>query len=106
MIFVCYAMKCFKKENKETGDSYVGLGASGVGFGDALWGSERLMWGSEVSYANNRVRRLEMWGLMAADPSHPRRIVPTQDFSDFSVLRTVYYMHKHISRMEKTFRIF
>ena len=38
------------KEKKETGDSYVGFGASGVGFGAAMWGSEPLMWGSEVSF--------------------------------------------------------
>ena len=56
------------KEKKETGDSYVGFGASGVGFGAAMWGSEPLMWGSEVSFANKGVRRSEMWG----SPSLPR----------------------------------
>ena len=30
---VCKAMKCNKKENKETGYSYVGFGATDVGFG-------------------------------------------------------------------------
>ena len=58
------------KEKKETGDSYVGLGASGVGFGAAMWGSEPLMWGSEVSFANNGVRRSEMWG----SPSLPHTV--------------------------------
>ena len=33
-----------------------------VGLGAAMWGSEPLMWGSEVSFANNGVRRSEMWG--------------------------------------------
>ena len=37
--FVCKAMKCNKKENKETGYSYVGFGASGVRFRDS---NERL----------------------------------------------------------------
>ena len=56
------------KEKKETGDSYVGFGASGVGFGAAMWGSEPLMWGSEVSFANNGVRRSEMWGSWPPSP--------------------------------------
>ena len=33
-----------------------------MGFGAAMWGSEPLMWGLEVSFANNGVRRSEMWG--------------------------------------------
>ena len=33
-------MKCIKKENKETGDSFVGFGASGVGFGASGVGFE------------------------------------------------------------------
>ena len=33
-----------------------------------VWGSESMMWGSEVSFANNGVRRSEMWG----SPSLPR----------------------------------
>ena len=39
----------------------VGFGASGVGFGAA-------MWGSEVSFANNGVRRSEMWGSWPPSP--------------------------------------
>ena len=49
------------KEKKETADSYVGFGA-------AMWGSELLMWGSEVSFANNGVRRSEMWGSWPPSP--------------------------------------
>ena len=51
----------------------VGFGASGVGFGAAMWGSEPLIWGSEVSFANNGVRRLEMWGSW---PQSPPTLVP------------------------------
>ena len=50
------------------GASGGGFGASGVGFGAAMWGSEPLMWGSEVSFANNRVRRSEMWGSPSLPP--------------------------------------
>ena len=39
----------------------VGFGASGVDFGAA-------MWGSEVSFANNGVRRSEMWGSWPPSP--------------------------------------
>ena len=58
----------YKEEKKETRDSYVGFGASGVGFGAAMWGSEPLIWGSEVSFANNGVRRSEMWGSWPLSP--------------------------------------
>ena len=60
-------------KKKETGDSYVWFGASGVGFGAAMWGSEPLMWGSEVSFANNGVRRSEMWGSW---PPSPPTLIP------------------------------
>ena len=50
----------------------VGFRASGVGFRAAMLGSEPLMWGLEVSFANNGVRRSEMWG----SPSLPH---PTDD---------------------------
>ena len=43
-------------------------GASGVGFGAAMWGLEPLMWGSEFSFANNGVRRSEMWGSWPPSP--------------------------------------
>ena len=33
-----------------------------------MWGSELLMWGSEVSFANNFVRRSEMWGSWPPSP--------------------------------------
>ena len=56
----------YKEKKLET--SYVGFGASGVGFGAAMWGSEPLMWGSEVSFANNGVRRSEMWGSWPLSP--------------------------------------
>ena len=56
------------KEKKETADSFVGFGASGVGFGAAMWGLEPLMWVSEVSFANNGVRRSEMWGSWPLSP--------------------------------------
>ena len=49
------------QRKKETGDSYVGFGA-------AMWGSEPLMLGSEVSFANNGVRRSEMWGSWPPSP--------------------------------------
>ena len=41
---------------------WCGVWSCFVGFGAAMWGSEPLMWGSEVSFANNGVRRSEMWG--------------------------------------------
>ena len=34
-----------------------------------MWGSEPLMWGLEVSFANNGVRRSEMWGSPSLPPS-------------------------------------
>ena len=46
----------------------MGFGASGVGFGAAMWGSKPLMWGSEVSFANNGIRRSEMWGSWPPSP--------------------------------------
>ena len=61
-------LNALQRKKKETGDSYVGFGASGVGFGAAMWGSELLMWGSEVSFANNGVRRSEMEGSWPPSP--------------------------------------
>ena len=54
-------LNALQRKKKETGDS-------GVGFGAAMWGSGLLMCGSEVSFANNGVRRSEMWGSWPLSP--------------------------------------
>ena len=69
-------LNALQRKKKKLETSYVGFGASGVGFGAAMWGSEPLMWGSEVSFANNGVRRSEMWG--SWPPSPPTLVLYTQ----------------------------
>ena len=55
------------------------------GIGAAMWGSEPLMWGSEVSFANNGVRRSEMWG--SWPPSPPTLGEVTHKLRQFSILK-------------------
>ena len=61
----------YKEKKKKLETVNVGFGASGVGF-------EAAMWGSEVSFANNGVRRSEMWG--SWPPSPPTLIDPMIKF--------------------------
>ena len=54
-------MKCIKKKTQETG-------AILWGSEPVVWGSEPLVWGSEDNFANNGVRRSEMWGSWTPSP--------------------------------------
>ena len=66
--------------------------ASGVGFGAAMWGSEPLIWGSEVSFANNGVRRSEMWGSPSLPPyagTICRDGMPARHYGNLKILKIV-----------------
>ena len=52
-----------KRETVKWGSELVVWGSEPV-----VWGLEPLMWGSEVSFANNGVRRSEMWGSWPPSP--------------------------------------
>ena len=68
-------IKCIKKKKKRNWrqlcgvqSQWCGVRSRYVGFGATMWGSEPLMWGSDVSFANNGVRRTEMWGSWPLSP--------------------------------------
>ena len=61
MIFCLLGNEVHQKENTRNGSHFVWFGASGVGF-------RAVVWGSEDNFANNGVRRSEMWGSWTPSP--------------------------------------